>query len=384
MLTEEQKTIQALARDFAKKEIEPVVDYYQEKKEFPLPLWQKLKEVEFTGMPFPEKYGGGGTDFFSFILVLEEISKADAGVAVALAVHTSAVSNPIYHFGTEEQKQKYLTKLTKGDIIGAFALTEPNYGSDAGSIQTSAKSDDDYYILNGRKQWISTAQAAGLFLVFARTDKEIKGPKGITAFLVPKDTAGLTVTSPYKKLGLWSSCTNDLILEDCKVPVSNILGNLNEGFKIAMWALDGGRIGVAAQALGIATAALEASINYSKQREQFGKRIGDFEAIQWKIADMATEISAARLLTYRAAWLKDRGLPCTKESAMAKLFASRVARYYTSEAIQIHGGYGYMAEFPLERYYRDAKVTEIYEGTSEIQKIIISRELITIPASFIC
>ncbi|MBU6429658.1 MAG: acyl-CoA dehydrogenase family protein, partial [Cyanobacteria bacterium REEB65] len=314
--------------------------------------------------------------FVDYVLALEELSKHDAGFATAFAVHLSAHACTIAAWGTPEQKAQYLPKLAHGEWIGAFALTEPHCGSDAGALRTRADRDGDCFVLNGTKQWITSAKSAGLFLLFARTNAQSTGAKGITAFLIESGTPGLVVDRKTHKLGMRTSETYDLLLQDCRVPASAVIGTVGEGFKIAMKTLDGGRIGIAAQALGIGQAALDEAKRFALQREAFGQPIGKFQAIQWKIADMATQLTAGRMLTYRAAWLKDQGLPHTKEGAMAKLLASRAAREATQESLQIHGGYGFTEEFPIERHYRDVKVTEIYEGTSEVQKIVISRELL--------
>lgn len=375
-LTDNQKAIQEMVREFAAREIAPHVAQWDREEHFPVDVFRRMGELGLLGLPIPEEWGGGGGTFAEYAVAIEELAKVDAGLACAYSVHVSAHTNSIYEFGTDEQKQKYLPKLCSGEMIGAFALTEPSCGSDASALKTKAVEDGDYYVLNGTKQWITNAKSAGLFLLFARTNPDEPGAKGITAFLIEAGTPGLTIGRKTHKMGMRTSETYDVILENCRVPKSAIIGNLNEGFKIAMKTLDSGRVGIAAQALGIAQAALDEAKRFANQREAFGKPISHFQAIQWKIADMAVRINAARMLTYRAASLKDQGLPCTKEGAMAKLFASRTAREACNESLQIHGGYGYTDEFPIERHYRDAKVTEIYEGTSEIQKIVISRAVL--------
>ena len=373
-LTEEQRGIQALAREVAEAEIVPNAAAWDREHRFPDKLFPRLAELGLMGVCVPEEYGGAGADFVSYALVLEELSRADAGVGVTVAVHTSAATLPILAFGTDEQKARFVPPLARGEQIGAFALTESGSGSDAGALRTSAKPDGDGWVLNGSKQWITNASRAGTMILFARTDPETAGARGISCFVVDGDQA--RVTREEEKLGLNSSTTSDIVLEDARVGRDRLLHEEGRGFRVAMATLDGGRIGIAAQALGIAQAAYDVARSYALEREQFGRRIGDFQAIQWKLADMATEIDAARLLTYRAAWLKQEGRPHTAEGAKAKLFASEMARRQTAEAIQILGGYGYTREFPVERYFRDAKITEIYEGTSEIQRLVIARSIL--------
>jgi alkylation response protein AidB-like acyl-CoA dehydrogenase len=331
------------------------------------------------GVCIPEAYGGAGADFLSYILVLEELSRADAGVGVTVAVHTSATTLPILVFGTEEQKARFVPPLARGEVIGAFALTEPEAGSDAGSLRTKAEPSGDGWTITGGKQWITNGRFAGTFLLFARTDETTSGARGVSAFVL--DAEHVRVTRDEEKLGLNSSATNDIVVEGAHVERDRLLHEENKGFTVAMATLDGGRIGIAAQALGIAQAAYDVARSYALERRAFGKRIGDFQAIQWKLADMSTQIDAARLLVYRAAWRKQQDLPHTEEGAKAKLFASEMARLQTAEAIQILGGYGYTKEFPVERYYRDAKITEIYEGTSEIQRIVIARSILGLQAT---
>jgi len=373
-LTPEQREIQALAREVAEAEIAPNAAAWDREHRFPTEAIGKLGELGLMSVCVPEAYGGAGADFLSYILVLEELSRADAGVGVTVAVHTSAATLPILAFGTDEQKERFVPPLARGELIGAFALTEPGSGSDAGALRTAAVADGDGWTISGSKQWITNGSYAGTFLVFARTDPATDGPRGVSAFVL--DAAQVTITREEEKLGLNSSSTADLVLDGAHAGRDRLLHEENRGFQVAMATLDVGRIGIAAQAVGIAQAAFDVARAYALERRAFGRRIGDFQAIQWKLADMATEIDAARLLTYRAAWLKQQGLPHTAEGAKAKLFASEMARRQTAEAIQVLGGYGYTKEFPVERYYRDAKVTEIYEGTSEVQRIVIARELL--------
>ncbi|HSG13025.1 MAG TPA: acyl-CoA dehydrogenase family protein [Gaiellaceae bacterium] len=373
-LTPEQQAIQVLARELADAEIVPNAPAWDREHRFPDELYPKLAELGLMGVCVPEEYGGAGADFLSYVLVLEELSRADAGVGVTVAVHTSAATLPILVFGTDDQKARFVPPLARGEAIGAFALTESGSGSDAGSLRTAAERDGEGWTITGSKQWITNGSRAGTFVLFARTDPGTEGARGISCFVL--DAEHVRVTREEEKLGLNSSTTSDLVVEGARVGRDRLLHEEGRGFGVAMATLDGGRIGIAAQALGIAQAAYDVASAYAREREQFGRRIGDFQAIQWKLADMATEIDAARLLTYRAAWLKQQGRPHTAEGAKAKLFASEVARRQTAEAIQVLGGYGYTKEFPVERFYRDAKVTEIYEGTSEIQRLVIAREIL--------
>jgi butyryl-CoA dehydrogenase len=373
-ITGPQREIQALARDFAEAEIEPHAAEWDRAHGFPRELIPKLAELGFMGVCIPEEYGGAGADFLSYILVLEELSRADAGVGVTVAVHTSAVTLPILTFGTDEQRSRFVAPLARGEAVGAFALTESGAGSDAGSLRTSAAPNGDGWTISGSKQWVTNGGFAGTVLLFARTDPQTPGPKGVSAFIV--EGTAVEVTREEEKLGLNSSSTVDLVLDGVEVGRDRLLHEEGKGFTVAMATLDGGRIGIAAQALGIAQAAYDVAREYALERRQFGKRIAEFQAIQWKLADMATELDAARLLVYRAAWLKQEGRPHTEEGAKAKLYASEMARRQTAEAIQILGGYGYTKEFPVERYYRDAKITEIYEGTSEIQRLVIARSIL--------
>ncbi|HEY7196903.1 MAG TPA: acyl-CoA dehydrogenase family protein [Gaiellaceae bacterium] len=369
-LEAEQREIQTLAREFAEAEIVPHASEWDRARRFPAELIPKLAGLGLMGVCIPEELGGAGADFLSYVLVLEELSRADAGIGVTVAVHTSAATLPIVRFGTDEQKARFVPPLARGETLGAFALTESDSGSDAASLRTRAEADDGGWRLTGAKQWITNGAARGTILLFARTEA------GVTAFLVDGSAPGLEVAREAEKLGLHSSSTVDLVLDGVPVERDRLLGEEGRGFPIALATLDGGRIGIAAQAVGIAQAAYDAARDYALERRQFGQRIGEFQAIQWKLADMATEIDAARLLVWRAAWLRDRGEPHGEEGAKAKLYASAVARRQTGEAIQILGGYGYTTEFPVERYYRDAKITEIYEGTSEVQRIVIARSIL--------
>jgi alkylation response protein AidB-like acyl-CoA dehydrogenase len=371
--TEEQQMMRDMVRDFAQKEITPFIEK-MEAGEFPRPILKKMGDLGLMGITVPEKYGGAGMDFTSYIIAINELSKVSAVMGVILSVHTSVGTNPILYFGNEEQKQKYIPKLASGEYLGAFCLTEPHAGSDAASLKTRAVKKGDRYILNGSKIFITNGGEADVYIVFASTDLE-KRSRGITAFIVEKDTPGLIIGKNEKKMGLHGSKTVELSFENMEVPIENRLGEEGEGFKIAMANLDVGRIGISAQSLGIAEAALEAAVEYAKERKQFGKPIADYQGIGFKLADMATSVEAARLLVYRAASLRSQGLPCGKEASIAKLFASKTAMEVAIEAVQVFGGYGYTKDYPVERYFRDAKVTEIYEGTSEIQRLVISKHL---------
>jgi butyryl-CoA dehydrogenase len=373
-LTEEQREIQALAREIAEIEIAPNAADWDREHRFPRELFGKLGELGLMGVCVPEELGGAGADFVSYVLVLEELSRADAGVGVTVAVHTSAATLPIVMFGTDEQKARFVPPLARGEGLGAFALTEPGSGSDAGSLRTTAVPDGDGWRISGTKQWCTNGSYASTFLLFARTDPATEGARGVSAFVL--DAEHVEVTREEEKLGLHSSSTADLRLDGVRVDGDRLLHEERKGFTVAMATLDGGRIGIAAQAVGIAQAALDTARAYAHEREQFGRRIAEFQAVQFKLADMATEIAAARQLTLRAAWLRQAGLPHGADGAMAKLFASQVAVRASQEAIQVLGGYGYTREFPAERFYRDAKITEIYEGTSEIQRIVIARDLL--------
>ena len=374
-LSEEHKMIRQAARDFAQTELLPGVIERDEKQEFPTNQIKKLGELGFLGMMVDPKYGGSGMDTISYILAMEEISKVDASTSVIMSVNNSLVCWGLENFGTEEQKQKYLVPLAKGEIIGAFCLSEPEAGSDATSQKTTAIDKGDYYLLNGTKNWITNGSSASVYLVIAQTDID-KKHKGINAFIVEKDMEGFQIGLKENKLGIRGSDTHSLMFTDVKVPKENRIGVDGFGFKFAMKTLAGGRIGIAAQALGIASGAYELSLKYSKERKAFGKHISEHQAISFKLADMVTEINAARLLCLRAAWLKDNDMNYDTEGAMAKVYASEVAMKTSTEAVQIHGGYGFVKEYHVERLMRDAKITQIYEGTSEIQRIVISRSVL--------
>jgi butyryl-CoA dehydrogenase len=374
-LTEEQRMIQEMTKSFAQKEVLPKAAELDETGRFPEELVRQMAGLGLMGMAVPEEYGGAGMDNICYAIAMEEIARACASTAVILSVNNSLACAPILSFGNEEQKRKYLVPLASGEHLGCFGLTEPEAGSDAGSQKTTAVRDGSHYVLNGTKNFITNATQADTCILFAMTDRE-KKHKGITAFILDMKLQGITIGKKEVKLGICASATASIILEDVKIPAADRLGNEGEGFKIAMHTLDGGRIGIAAQAIGIARASLEDSLAYAKERRQFGQPIASFQAIQWMLADMATEIDAARMLTYRAAWRKDRNLRYTKESAMAKLYASEAAMRASVKGIQIHGGYGYIREYPAERHFRDAKITEIYEGTSEIQRLVIASDLL--------
>ena len=374
-LTEEHIMIRDAARDFAKTELLPGVIERDENQTFPTKQIKKLGELGFMGMMVDPKYGGAGMDTISYVLAMEELSKVDASASVVVSVNNSLVCWGLEKYGTEEQKQKYLVPLAKGEIIGAFCLSEPEAGSDATSQQTTAVDMGDHYLINGTKNWITNGNTASVYLVIAQTNPE-KGHRGINALIVEKGMPGFEVGLKENKLGIRGSDTHSLLFNDVKVPKENRIGDDGFGFKFAMSTLSGGRIGIASQALGIASGAYELSLEYSKQRKAFGKAISEHQAIAFKLADMATEIEAARLLCLKSAWLKDNKMNFDKESAMAKVFASEVAMKTTTEAVQIHGGYGFVKEYHVERLMRDAKITQIYEGTSEIQRIVISRSLL--------
>lgn len=371
-LTEEQEMLRKMVRDFAKNEVEPTAAERDEEERFDREIFDKMAELGLTGIPWPEEYSGIGSDFVSYVIAVEELSRVCASTGVTLSAHISLASWPIYKFGNEDQKKTYLSQLASGEKLGAYALSEPGAGSDVSSMRTMAQLEGDHYVLNGSKVWITNGGVGDLYVVFAKTDPEA-GSRGISAFIVEKGTPGFTFGKKEKKLGIRSSPTTELIFEDCKIPKENLLGEEGEGFKIAMMTLDGGRNGIAAQAVGIAQGALDESVAYAKEREQFGKPIAKLQGISFKLADMATEIEAARLLTYQAAYLESEGLPYSKASAMAKLFAGDAAMRITTEAVQVHGGYGYTKDYPVERYMRDAKITQIYEGTQEIQRLVIGR-----------
>jgi alkylation response protein AidB-like acyl-CoA dehydrogenase len=375
-LNTEHKMIQQTARDFAQNEIAPIAAEFDESGEFPLETIRKMGKMGFMGIEVPEVYGGAEMDTLAYVLALEEICKADAAHGTVMSVNNSLYCYGILRFGTEDQKQNFLKPVASGQAIGAYSLTEPMSGSDAGTMRSRATREGDVYILNGRKSWVSSAPKSDFIIVFNMTNPEMKH-KGISAFIVETSNPGFSLGKPEPKLGIRASATSEILLEDYRCPVENRLGDENEGFKIAMAILDAGRIGIAAQALGIAEAAYEASVNYAREREAFGKKIGQFQGISFKIADMKTRIEASRLLIYQAALAKERSKDTDKrytlEASMAKLFASETCMFCAHAAVQIHAGMGYSKEYPIERYFRDAKITEIYEGTSEIQRLVISR-----------
>lgn len=373
-LSEEHKMIREAAREFAQ-ELKPGVIERDEQAKFPTEFVKKMGELGFMGIMTPEQYGGAGMDTLAYVLALEEIAKIDASAAVIMSAHNSLVLFGLNEFGTEEQKQKYLKPLASGEKLGAFALSEPEAGSDASSQHTMAEDKGDHYLLNGTKNWITNGGNADIYIVIAQTHPEL-GHRGINALIVEKGTPGFTIGPKENKLRIRSSDTHSLMFSDAKVPKENRIGEDGFGFKFAMKTLDGGRIGIAAQALGIAAGAYDLALAYSKERKTFGKPISDHQAIQFKLADMEVDIEAARLLTYKAAWTKDQGLPYGKIAAMAKLNTSEVAMKHTVEAVQVHGGYGYVKEYHVERLMRDAKITQIYEGTSEIQRLVIAREVL--------
>ncbi|MGE0908886.1 acyl-CoA dehydrogenase [Bacillus atrophaeus] len=373
-LSDEHEMIRKLVRDFAKNEVAPSAAERDEQERFDRGLFQEMADLGLTGIPWPEQYGGIGSDYLAYVIAVEELSKVCASTGVTLSAHTSLCGWPLYAYGTEEQKQTYLTPLALGEKIGAYGLTEAGSGSDAGGMKTVAERIGDDYLLNGSKIFITNGGAADIYIVFAVTDPEQR-KKSVTAFIVEKGFEGFSIGKKEKKLGIRSSPTTEIIFEDCLVPAKNRLGEEGEGFKIAMSTLDGGRNGIAAQAVGIAQGALDAALQYAKERKQFGKPVAEQQAIAFKLADMATMIEASRLLTYQAAWLESSRLPYGKASAMSKLLAGDTAMKVTTEAVQIFGGYGYTKDYPVERYMRDAKITQIYEGTQEIQRLVISRML---------
>lgn len=371
-LKEEHQMIRKMVRDFAVNELAPTAAERDEKAIFDRAIFEQMAGLGLTGIPWPEEYGGIGSDYLAYCIAVEELSRIDASIGVTLSAHTSLAGWPVYKFGTEEQKQKYLRPMATGEKIGAYGLTEPSAGSDAGGMKTTARLEGDHYVLNGSKIFITNAGYSDINIIFASTDPE-KKTRGITAFIVESGFPGFSVGKSENKLGIRASATAELIFEDCKVPVENVLGEVGEGFKIAMMTLDGGRNGIAAQAVGIAQGAFDEATAYAKERVQFGKPIAAQQGVGFKLADMATSIEASRLLTYQAAWLESNDLPYGKESAMSKLFAGDTAMKVTTEAVQIFGGYGYTKDYPVERYMRDAKITQIYEGTQEVQRLVISR-----------
>lgn len=375
LLTEEQEMLKKMVRDFAEEEVAPGAADRDEEERFDRHIFDKMGELGLTGIPFPSEYGGGDAGVVSYAIAVEELSRVCASTGVTLSAHVSLASWPIFYYGTEEQKQKYLVPLAEGKKLGAFGLTEPLAGSDASNTKTTAVLDGDSYVLNGSKIFITNAGEAEIYVVFAMTDKE-KKHRGISAFIVEKGTPGFSFGKSEKKMGIRGSATMELIFENCRIPKENLLGEEGQGFKIALSTLDGGRIGIAAQAVGIAQGAYEAAVKYSKEREQFDQALARFQAIQFMLADMATKIEAARMLTYKAAYLEEKGLPYSQHAAMAKVFASETAMEVTTKAVQIFGGYGYSREYPVERMMRDAKITEIYEGTSEVQRMVIAANIL--------
>ncbi|MDO3680018.1 acyl-CoA dehydrogenase [Paenibacillus ehimensis] len=373
-LTGEQALIKKMMRDFAEGEVAPGADERDRTKQFPVDVFDKLTKLGVMGLPFPEQYGGGGADTISFAIAVEELSRVCASTGITYSAHISLGGVPIYLFGTDEQKEKYLTPLCTGEYLGAFGLTEPNAGSDAGGTQTTAKLQGDQWIISGSKCFITNASFAKNLALTAVTDRS-KGTNGISAFIVPTDAPGFTVISNYEKMGLHASNTTELVLDNVTIPKENLLGKEGNGYKQFLATLDGGRIGIGAMAVGIAQGAYEKSLQYAKVRKQFGRSLSAFQAIQFKLADMAMNIEVARNMVYKAAWLKDQGRGFKKEAAMAKLFASEMCMKVCDQAVQIHGGYGYMKEYQVERFFRDAKLLEIGEGTSEIQRMVIARQI---------
>ncbi|WP_350344310.1 acyl-CoA dehydrogenase [Proteinivorax tanatarense] len=367
--------LRKMYRDFTINEVTPIAEEVDEKEEFPVKTVEKLARYGFLGIPFPKEYGGQGGDNLAYAMAVEELSRGCATTGVIVSAHTSLCAAPIYQFGNEEQKQKYLVPLAKGEKLGAFGLTEPNAGTDASAQQTTAVLEGDHYVINGSKIFITNAGYADIYIVMAMTDQSA-GTRGISAFIIDADTEGFTIGKKEKKLGIKGSSTCELIFENCKIPKENLLGKEGKGFKVAMTTLDGGRIGIGAQALGIAQGALDETVSYTKERVQFGRSISKFQNTQFELAEMDSKVEASRLLVYKAASYKDMGKPYAKEAAMAKLYASETSMEVTTKAVQLHGGYGYTREYPVERMMRDAKITEIYEGTSEVQKMVIAASLL--------
>ena len=372
-LTREQLMVRAMVRAFAEKEIKPIAQELDATGDFPWPVIKKMGELNLMGMTVPKEWGGAGVDAISYALAIEELARVCGSTSVIMAVHNSVCCHPIYMFGTDMQKERFLRPLAEGKKLGGFALTEPSAGSDAGAVRTTAVLDGDNYILNGNKIFITSGCEADVLVVIVSTEPA-KGTKGLTAFIVEKGTPGFTYGSVEDKMGVRASATSELVFENCRIPKENMLGGLNAGFKVGMLTLDGSRIGIAAQAVGIAQGALDEAVRYAKEREQFGRPIGKFQAIQWMLAEMATKVAAARFLVLRASHMVDTGQRLSRESAMAKLYASRIAVEVANSALQIHGGYGYTKDYPVERFFREAKITEIYEGTSEVQRMVIARE----------
>lgn len=373
-LSEEHRLVQSTVREWAANRLLPIAAEMDRTGSYPRDLIRQLGQMGLTGVFIPEEYGGGGMDTVSYCIVLEEIARAEAALAAVLSVNNSLVGYPLFAFGTEAQKRTYLTELARGRKLGCYCLTEPTAGSDAASLRTSARRDGTSWVLNGTKIFVTNGVEADVLIVYARTG--VEGPHGVSAFIAERGDPGLSVGKVERKLGIHASSTAEIVLQDCRLPADRLLGEEGQGFTVAMATLDGGRIGIAAQALGIARAALEDSVAYAKERRQFGRPIAQFQATQWKIADMATRIQAGRLLMYRAAWIRDQGRRHTLEASMAKLFASETAMWAATQAVQIYGGYGYIQDYPVERHFRDAKITEIYEGTSEVQRLVIARQVL--------
>src|SRR6266851_7277015 len=375
-LTEDQELFRRTVREFAAREIVPIASELDEKEEYPRASIAKMADLGLMGLLVPEEYGGAGASTLDYALAIEEISWADASHSVVISVNNSLVCEPILRFGTEEQKRRFLPALASGEYVGAYCLSEPTSGSDASNMSMQARQDGDDWVLNGTKSWITNGGEAGLYLVYALSNQDVAKSRGITAFLIPADTPGLRFGAKEKKLGIRASSTTQVFFEECRVGADAVLGTVDEGFRIAMATLDVGRIGIGAQALGIAQRALDESVRYAKEREAFGHAIADFQGLQWRMADMATRVESARLLVYRAARMKDAGAPFSKEASMAKLFASETAMFCAHAAVQIFGGYGFVRDYPVEKLFRDAKITEIYEGTSEVQRLVISRHVL--------
>lgn len=371
-LTEEQQMLKDMARDMADKIFAPKADELDKTAQFPMENFKVLAENGMLGIPFPEEYNGAGADYLSYVIALEEVCRACASTGVTMSAQTSLAGAPINQFGTEDQKRKYLSPLLSGEKMGAYSLSEASAGTDAASLKCRAVKDGDDYVITGTKMWVTNGGYADIYVLYATLDPSL-GHKGITAFIVEKDTPGFTFGKKEDKLGIRASSTRELVFDHCRIPAANRLGEEGQGFKIAMWTLDGGRIGIAAQACGIAQAAFDQALKYTQERAQFGKAISENEAVQFMLADMATDIEAARLLIYRAATLKDQGKPHGQAASMAKLFASETAMWVSTKGVQLHGGYGYTTDYPAERFMRDAKITEIYEGTSEVQRMVIAR-----------
>ncbi|MFT5197778.1 MAG: butyryl-CoA dehydrogenase [Planctomycetota bacterium] len=375
-LTEELAMVRDMAREFAENELMPLATEHDRNAKIDPSVFDKMGELSLWGLTIPEEYGGVGMNNLALSLVLEEINRGCASTGVTLSVHASLICSPINKWGTEAQKKEWLPKLASGEVLGAYSLSEAVSGSDAAALRASAEKDGDEWVLNGTKLWVTTGEQAGLFVIYVRTDPNVSKAKGITAFLVPKDTPGFKVGKAEKKTGIRGSSTNELIMDNVRLSSDMVLGEVNRGFHLAMDTLDGGRIGIASQSLGIGRACLEASIKYANEREQFGKSIGNFQAIQWKIADMSTQLDSSRLMTHKAAWLRDQGQESGRTSSQAKLMASKMANFCADECLQIHGGAGYTDDFHVERLFRDARITEIYEGATDVQRIVIARSLL--------